>query len=289
MKARSSEKTAIRKTQARTLLQRKQGDLQRDAQLRQLLSELALILLPSGITPMHFAELAKHAFVSAAGEISRFRNGKVNRSRIAVITGLHRSEVKRLLQNSRVRTPVAGSRLARTERVVSGWISDRRYLDRDGKPRKLRISGQNNSFASLVRAFAGDVPHRAVLDELKRSRSVIQTREVLELNTRAAVSTPRVTRSFSKVLPTLVDAISLAAQSQRAGTDVPIHRLTLEATDSAQLAILRERLSSGASSLVSGFKNSLKRKVVSSRKPHSITITAFIRERSSINKPRRSR
>lgn len=264
----------------------KQRDLQRDAQLRRLLSELAVILLPFGITPMHFSELAKRAFVEAAGQSSKFRNGKLNHSRIAVITGLNRSEVKRVLGDGQTRKST-GSRMARTERVVSGWLSDRRFVDRSGKPRRLRINGPHNSFESLVRAFAGDVPHRAVLDELKRSRSVVQVHDSLELSTSRAVSRASSTRPLSRVLPALLDVIQLAAHRQESRDDIPLYRLTLGAKDSVELAILRDRLSAGASSLITGFKESLKRTTIASARPnHTITITAFVRESSSSRKTR---
>jgi hypothetical protein len=284
MKSRAGRRT---KVSSRKKAFPKQRNLQQDAQLQRLLSELAVILLPFGITPMHFSELAKRAFVEAAGRSSRFRNGKLNQSRIAVITGLNRSEVKRVLDGGPKRALVIGSRLARTERVVSGWLSDRRFVDRNGQPRRLPINGRNNSFEALVRAFAGDVPYRAVLDELKRGRSVAQVHDSLELNTSRSVSRARLTRSLSKVLPALLDAIQLAAHRQGSNDEIPMYRLTLGAKDSVELAFLRDRLSAGALSLISGFKESLKRTAVAStRQNHTITITAFVRESSSSRKTR---
>src|SRR5689334_5537230 len=61
--------------------------------LQQLLLGLAQHLLPAGITPAHFGDLATQAFVKAAAGISKFRNGRVNSSRVAVLTSLRRAEV----------------------------------------------------------------------------------------------------------------------------------------------------------------------------------------------------
>jgi hypothetical protein len=268
------------------LLATNRPDVDRDAQLELLLSELALLLLPAGITPMHFAEIAKHAFVHAAGQISSFRNGKFNQSRIAVITGLNRSEVKKLLHLGRKRRFGGGSRLARTDRVISGWVSDRRFLDRKGKPRKLRIQGENSSFSSLVRAFAGDVPYRAVLNELKRTRSVLQAGDWLQLDTRVLASNSRLPKSFSQVLPALLDGIHLAALKQKTRAIIPMYRLTLAARDSAEMAILRERFASGAQSMINGLGVSLERRTARPRRDHTITITTFIRERTSLKRVR---
>lgn len=232
---------------------------------------------------MHFADLAKRAFVQAAGDISRFRNGKLNQSRIAVITGLHRSEVKRLIEGRHDQVAVEGSRASRTERVIIGWNSDRRFLDENGKPRKLSITTRRNSFADLVRSYAGDVPHRAVLDELKRSGVVSQTDSFLELDPHSLSKSRRIPRSFSETIPVLLDALRLAGSNERTGESMPLHRLTLIARDSIQLAVLRERLESAASSTVSGLKSAL-RGTRRGRGRYSITLTAFIQEQKVFKK-----
>src|SRR6185312_2171157 len=50
------------------------------ADLQCLLDELAIALLPRGITPNGFSVLARDAFVRAAAGNSRLRNGKINHS-----------------------------------------------------------------------------------------------------------------------------------------------------------------------------------------------------------------
>src|ERR1700733_10214897 len=142
--------------------------VRRDADVKELLTELAVVLLQAGLTPKHFTELAKKAFVEAAGKLSKFSNGRVNRSRVAVMTGLSRAEVKRLLSGEVVLTGPLPAQQSRGERVISGWTSDHRFLDSRGRPQRLPIAGAKISFATLVRKFGGDVPHRAVLEELRR-------------------------------------------------------------------------------------------------------------------------
>ena len=70
-----------------------------NAVLRELLRELALTLVPRGMTPKVFGEISRHAFVHAAARISRQANGRINHSRVAALTGLSRAEVKRILLN----------------------------------------------------------------------------------------------------------------------------------------------------------------------------------------------
>lgn len=48
---------------------------------------------------------------------------------------------------------------------MHGWFADARYVDAAGKPRALPMTGPA-SFDELVRKYSGDIPRRAVLDEL---------------------------------------------------------------------------------------------------------------------------
>src|SRR5262245_9599798 len=143
-----------------------------DNRLRSFLLGLAKLLVLAGITPKHFGELATRAFVDAACDLSKFRNGKINKSRVAVLTALRRAEVAKLLSARDKRAISSMLHQPRTERVIAGWTSDKRYLDEKGRPRRLPLSSSRYSFASLTRTFGGDVPHRALLQELLRLRVV---------------------------------------------------------------------------------------------------------------------
>jgi hypothetical protein len=62
-------------------------------------------------------------------------------------------------------------RYNRATRVLTGWARDADFLDRRGQPRPLEVDGAA-SFAVLVKRYSGDMPARAVLDELVRVGAV---------------------------------------------------------------------------------------------------------------------
>jgi hypothetical protein len=251
----------------------------RDVEVKELLTELAVMLLQAGITPKHFGELAKQAFVEAAGTLSKFRNGKINRSRVAVMTGLSRAEVKRLLSGRLSMMASIPAQQSRGERVISGWMSDHRFLDGRGRPQRLPIAGTRVSFTSLVRKFGGDVPHRAVLEELRRLRVVRQIGNRLELNARRQLPSGRAAASLSALIPALIDGIRLAVQAASSGSDPLIHRLALTARDLLELALLKDRAAVGITSLLNGLKGSLQSGMATAEtKKHSLTVTAFVVE-----------
>src|SRR2546430_14128905 len=114
------------------------------------------------MTPKRFGELARSAFVQAAADMSKLRNGKVNHSRVAAQTGLSRADVKRLLTSNMFDSVRADP--TPVKKVIAGWRTDRKFANRDGSPKRLRISRPSNSLTSLVKKHRGDLPHRGVLD-----------------------------------------------------------------------------------------------------------------------------
>ena len=142
------------------------------------LRPIARWLLKSGVTWKEFAELARGVFVSVAAEEFGLRGRQTNVSRIALLTGMTRREVRRY-RESDVATPVADARaeddLNHASRVLAGWHLDREFIDELGKPRTLDAKGDGATFAQLVRRYAGDIPVTALTKELVRSGSIERT------------------------------------------------------------------------------------------------------------------
>jgi hypothetical protein len=143
-----------------------------------LLRPLARVLIEHGIPFDRFAQWAKQAFVQSAQAHFALPGRKLTGSRIAVLTGLTRKDVARLAETEPEQADRAPalSGLNRAARVISGW---RRELQAMGRPESTPIPIQagvaldeNVSLADLVRRFSGDMPLRAVLDELERSGAI---------------------------------------------------------------------------------------------------------------------
>jgi len=155
--------------------------------IEQLLRPLCRLLLRHSVSFAAFEEMAKRAYVSVATEDFGIPGRKQTTSRVAVITGLTRKEAQRLLSLSADEDADLSERYNRAARVLTGWARDEDFLDRSGDPRVLDIEGEH-SFATLVKRYSGDMPVRAVLDELVRVGSVAQLEDArLQLVTRAYV------------------------------------------------------------------------------------------------------
>lgn len=254
----------------------------RHAELEQLLDELAYILLPQGITPEEFSALAREAFIRAATERSRLRNGRVNRSKIAALTGLSRREIKRILDVDRAERSLEHNRSSRTpsERVVQGWLSDRRFRTVQGQPKLLAIAGGASSFQRLVKEYGGDISPRGVLEELVRSRMVRKLGRRVELCLSKLRNPNAGLGRFRQIVPVLVDGLRIATTEGKRPTDPLLFRLRLQANSETELALIRERCQSGVQTLLYGLKASLKNQLTvpfRKRTPkHVLNVTAMI-------------
>lgn len=133
---------------------------------------LARVLLRHGVSYRAFADMAKRAYVDAAREDFGIPGRKPSISRAAVLTGLTRKEIQKLFESAAVPDDEAAERYNRAARVVSGWVRDADFGDKDGQPMALPLDGSAASFSALVRRHSGDMPVRAVLDELLRVGTV---------------------------------------------------------------------------------------------------------------------
>ncbi len=141
---------------------------------RRWLRPVARWLLRSGVTWKEFAELARSAFVVTAREEFGIRGRPTNVSRIALLTGLARRDVRRVLNDQREAITAVDddNGLNHASRVLSGWHLDADYLLADGRPRDLPADGAGPSFAGLLRRYAGDIPATALVKELLKSGSI---------------------------------------------------------------------------------------------------------------------
>ncbi len=130
---------------------------------------MARWLLRSGVTWKEFAELARQAFVDTATDEFGLRGRPTNVSRVALLTGLARREVRRVRgAGTRAATPETDESLNHASRVLSGWHLDHEFLEADGRPRVLAAPG----FEVLLKRYAGDIPVTALVKELVRSGSI---------------------------------------------------------------------------------------------------------------------
>jgi hypothetical protein len=149
---------------------------------RQVLSALliairpiAKMLLRTGIGYREFNEISKSAFVDVATKDYGLRGRPTNISRVAVMTGLTRKEIRRIRDKI---SDGDGSVVARSTplgEVLHRWHSDEDFLDEEGYPLALPFDGDSPAFSTLVKRSGGDIPPGALRTELKRTGAIEET------------------------------------------------------------------------------------------------------------------
>jgi hypothetical protein len=153
-----------------------QNDIQRQILGAFLLAlrPIARIFLRFGMGYREFSDIAKTAFVDVATSEYGLRGRPTNISRVAVMTGLTRKEVRRVrekIEKGDLSVVVKSTPLSE---MLHRWHADNQYLDSAGRPVVLPFSGEGVSFSSLARKYGGDIPPGAMRTELKRVGAVIE-------------------------------------------------------------------------------------------------------------------
>jgi len=138
---------------------------------RAMLRPIVRILLRNGVIWKEFAELAKSVYVDVAGKDYGISGRQTNASRVSILTGLTRREVKKQRDLIAAGAP-AVDRMSNITRLLSGWYQDPDFLGPDGQPASLARDGEGRSFESLHRHYGGDIPAVAMLKELLKVGAV---------------------------------------------------------------------------------------------------------------------
>jgi len=146
--------------------------------LRLMLKPLVKLFISQGVTHAEFSETAKEVYVEIA--LRHFETtGKLNKSRVAILTGLTRKEVKNVIDRALQSGPLE-KMYSRPERVLAGWYGDPSYTGPYGIPLELPYESSAKdepSFVGLVKTYSGDMASRQMLNELLRSGSVVEVDE----------------------------------------------------------------------------------------------------------------
>jgi hypothetical protein len=156
--------------------------------LARLLRPIVRVLLHNKVSYATFDQIARQVFVEVADQHFRIEGRKQTNSRIAVVTGLSRKEVLRIQREPELTDRDLGKQFHRAARLVSTWNNDAPFADAPGHPRVLTFDGDSPSFIELVDYCGGDLPPRAVLDELAQAGVVSMDAERrVSLRTRSYV------------------------------------------------------------------------------------------------------
>jgi hypothetical protein len=142
-----------------------------------LLAPIVRYLVKGGVSWKQFSELSKAVFVQVTSADFGIRGRPTNISRVAILTGLDRREVRHQRQLLENEGPVSVGYMSKASQVLDGWYHDPDFCDSTGKPRPLALEGEVASFAELARRYAPALPPMAMLKELRSANAIEENAE----------------------------------------------------------------------------------------------------------------
>jgi len=154
--------------------------------VKQALTPLIRMLLHKGVNYKTFCEIAKQLFVEIALNEFGIKGRPTNASRVAILTGIDRKQVKKIQEQSAVKTQMPTQDASTISRVLSAWHHEADFTDENGKAKDLN----EEQFFILTAKYGGDIPPKAILKELQQSRC-IERLENGQLRAKSKVFIPR--------------------------------------------------------------------------------------------------
>ncbi|MFT4096440.1 MAG: DUF6502 family protein [Rhodoblastus sp.] len=158
--------------------------------LKRLLRPLVRLAIRAGLTFPALTDLLRELYVNVAEHDFALADKEQTDSRISLLTGIHRKEVRRL-RGAGAPVRDVPSAVSRTSQIVARWLASPRFSDRKTGPKPLRRAGspgRGPTFEDLVESVTRDVRPRAVLDEWLDRKLVVIDADGHVVLTQAAIA-----------------------------------------------------------------------------------------------------
>lgn len=183
---------------------------------KRIVRPLVRMFLSHGLTYPYLADLLKGIYVEVASSEFALAGKRQTDSRLSLITGVHRKDVRRLAHQPED-SELVPENLSLGNRLIARWCSDRSYMDASGRPRPLPRQPRGDDEASFERLVADeskDIRARAVLDDwLHLGRVEIDADDRVRLRTESFVPAPNYAEKVYFLGHNLHDHIAAAAEN----------------------------------------------------------------------------
>ena len=161
------------------------------AMLRRMLRPLVRLLVQQQIQYPLVSQVLKSLYVEVATEDFPIEGKRLTVSRLSLLTGIHRREVKRIQDEGPPDESDTPKAITLGAQIVARWTGELPFIDEAGEPRRLpRTSEDANepTFTRLVNSVSVDIHPRSVLDEwIRLGVASIDENGAVVLNARAFV------------------------------------------------------------------------------------------------------
>jgi hypothetical protein len=237
--------------------------------LRRVADPLIDLMFDTGVTVHEFSQLVRERAVRNAARRVYKESGRDSKSRVAIVTGLPRSEVARILSSDDV---PPGKRMGQhpARKVLSAWFDNPRFLAANGEPAILPIFGKRRSFEQLVSMHSRGIPVRAMLDELTHIDAVERLSDQrVKAKSRAPILTGLTGSAIAVIGERTRDLLDTLTNNVRR-TSKPLFEGTalVDEADLEMVSLVRREIAEQGANFINSANSLLSR---SGAKPHRAT------------------
>jgi Family of unknown function (DUF6502) len=139
--------------------------------MKRVLRPFIKLMLANNLTYTFIIDVLKTLYVEVADQEFGDDGKRLTDSRISLMSGVHRKDVRRLRELKPDVADVMPDNISLGSQLIALWNANPKYLNADGSPKPLprfAAANESESFESLVRSLSTDIHPRAVLDEWLR-------------------------------------------------------------------------------------------------------------------------
>jgi len=225
-----------------------------------VLDPLLELMLDAGVTVQELNKTVRERAVRAATRRVKKETGRESKSRVAIITGLPRSEVTRILSCRDSQTAVKKSQHP-ARRVLAAWYDSPQFGTPSGEPAILSIFGKKRSFERLVDQYGGGIPVRAMLDELTQMNAIEQLPgQKLRVRARIPILTGLNSRSIAALGERTRDLLETLIRNLKQNSP-PLFEATalIDDSDTDMVSVVRREITEQGKSFINSATSLLNR------------------------------
>jgi Family of unknown function (DUF6502) len=228
--------------------------------LKRVIDPLLNLMADANVTVRELNELVRETAVRKAAKRLIEEGGRESKSRVAIATGLSRSEVARILA-SQDSLPATHRGEHPARRVLAAWYEDPKFLTVGREPAVLPIFGRRRSFEKLVATYGKGHPVRAMLDELTRTNAVERlSNQQVRANSRIPIVAGLTGDAISEIGERGGDLLEALVNNVR-GKSIPLFEATAVVRDvnPAMVSVIRSEIIQKGTSFITGVNSLLNR------------------------------
>lgn len=136
-----------------------------------ILRPIVKLLIQQQITYPYLADLIKRLYLDVAMKDIPQTGARLTDSRLSLLTGVHRKDIRRLREEPELLQPVKDKSISMSAQVIATWLSDPEFCHDNGTPKtlsRLAVDGEP-CFETLVESVSRqDFHSRSLFDEWLR-------------------------------------------------------------------------------------------------------------------------